>query len=396
MLGFTYSWLAPSLSTDVYATKVWAIGGGACGVLIVVAWLVVVRRCLAPTSSCPSTFPDDARAMRRAALGVAWIGALSCIVADEPLWPLTVGVLGVDVAFALRTLRREADARRWLCDVAAGRTSWTLRPTGDPGDGRAWLVAPRGESAYRGVDAVEAVALVVATPPRREALALHGVGLALCLLGAACNHGYVDLSPPARDGLGLRGLFRDSARSFIIDRAPPESVWTRVRRHKSLRRLGHYRIPGVELWRDCKFSSCRGVTIATDERAACSTRARSRLRRAARGCHPRCLVIVSDASITALGRNAPKRPEHGPGNVGEMWEDPPRTHFEREEGGWCRRAGVDRTASPSLMHVGPVSNPLDVAAIDVRRIVAGRPVEEHVPAQEAASTVDPELPRSSW
>jgi hypothetical protein len=125
MLGFTYSWLAPSLSTDVYATKVWAFGGGACGVPLVVASLAVARRCLTPTSpSCPSTFPDEARALLRAALGVAWTGALSCIVADEPLWSLTGGVLAVGVAFALRTLRREADARpRSPSGRASGGTS---------------------------------------------------------------------------------------------------------------------------------------------------------------------------------------------------------------------------------------------------------------------------------
>ncbi len=259
-----------------------AVGG-----LLVATWFFPAWRCV-ELSREPAERRSplvDANAVLRCALGVSWVGAASTVCADEPLWPLMALVIGAGVALAVRTLRRESTALAWLRKVAAGRVEgWSFQDIEGGASGRAWLVASHG-TAYRGAVVDGAVAQVeaarrkgawqVATRRRGATLAAHGAGMLLCLVGAALSHG-CDLGldglltgRPASEPVGLAALanrlWDGDARVLVVDRAPPESVWARVPRHKSLRRMGQYRIPGVELWRDCKGESCRGVTVAVDE-----------------------------------------------------------------------------------------------------------------------------------
>lgn len=262
--------------------------GSVVGGLLAVAWFFPAWRCVErsrePTG--PGSPLEESDAVLRCALGVSWVGAASFVCADEPLWPLMALVVGAGVALAVRTLRRESRATAWLREVAAGRVDgWALHDVTGGAPGRAWLVALRG-TAYRGTVVDGAVAQVkarrsegawqVATRRRGGTLAAHGAGMLLCLAGAALSHGYelgLDLDGlltgrPTSEPVGLAALvnlWKADARVLVVDRAPPEAVWTRVTRHKTLRRMGQYRIPGVDLWRDCKSGSCRGVTIVVDE-----------------------------------------------------------------------------------------------------------------------------------
>lgn len=234
---------------------------------------------------------EEADELTYAALSCVWVGAAAAVFADEPLWPLCA--LTVASGFtAVWWISREASSlRAWLDKVSAGEVGgWALRARESVDAeqaetcARAELVRrgahPSTSSiAYRELEREVVVAPVHArwTGERWEVtlrgrpsdlarrVKLHVVAVIVCACLSLVTHGYG--LPPSAERLPIgasRGLVE--SRVFIVNRAPPESVWSRVRRRKRLRRMGQVRVPGVELWRDCKEFHCKGLILALDER----------------------------------------------------------------------------------------------------------------------------------
>ena len=225
LIGSLYQCVLSSSTANAMTEMKWALGGNAFGALAVVAWFVVTRGLFElARPSAPRLFPrDDASAALRCARGLAWVGAIGCVVADESLWPLMLAAVVAGVALAARTDSYEARAVAWLHDVAAGRVAgWGLRSIAGESNGRAWLMSWSTDSVYRGGASTE-VATVWAsaqegrwylTAPHERAastrsLTGHVIALGLCCLGAAYSHGYLAASP------------RAAVRPFVIDGTTP-------------------------------------------------------------------------------------------------------------------------------------------------------------------------------
>lgn len=187
------------------------------------------------------------------------MGTAAAVFADEPLLPLCAVVTLVGVGLIVWITRGEARAAAWLTAVSKGLVpGWTLVAK----DSHATLT--RTADAHYRADAHDADVADVhavrqgdrwsfAHDPKhataRQRLWAHGLLGLLCVGIAAATHGQ-DYS---------------SDRMLIVDRAPPDSVWVRVPRRKSMHRMVGHGVPGVELWRDCKHPHCNGVVVPVDE-----------------------------------------------------------------------------------------------------------------------------------
>ncbi|MEZ4405781.1 MAG: hypothetical protein R3A52_04685 [Polyangiales bacterium] len=219
-------------------------------------------------------FPTDPVARwRRCALSASAVAALTTVVADRPLLPLTIGASCVAAAAALASIVAEARAIRWLREVALSRVEgWSLSetevaPTGvaltqrgtpDRVDGSYRVDATRGETlipvaATRALDG-----WIVSTDGlRRGAGELIAGAALLALLGAVSARTH---APRIYDD--------DVATSgeYIVEPAPSRAVQAHLRGSARWSRVVAPRVPGITLWRTpyVSLDDDSPVTVAVD------------------------------------------------------------------------------------------------------------------------------------
>lgn len=213
----------------------------------------------------PSTLADR---WQRASMGPLVLGAAACVVADEPILPIMVAVAALGLALLVAAVLWERRALRWLAAVARGRDPrWTLSADGDPTKPRARLTErPRDDAPYRSSEGAHLAAIPVDLArdgdawkvsfekASKRAWFLLGASLLLLLgapLAVVSHAGNADAS---------------HTRMLIVEGRVPDAVRARVPRKRSFQRVTRPRVPGVTLWRDCKFPTCHGVTVAVDDR----------------------------------------------------------------------------------------------------------------------------------
>ncbi len=225
-------------------------------------WFIPASLLVASTATPTASYWPSGTAFegRLRALPVAWAGLAAAVIADEPLLPLCAGVALFGVGLAVWITHGEARATTWLTAVSKGRVpDWTLVST----DRHAKLTrvadahyrADAHDTSVADVHAVRrgddgwSFALDPAHTAARQRLWVHGILGLLCVGLVALSH--------------CENYSVD--RTFIVDRAPPEAVWARIARGRSMQRMAGHGIPGVELWRNCKIPDCNGIVVPIDE-----------------------------------------------------------------------------------------------------------------------------------